>query len=270
LEILLRGLDLLETGGRLVYSTCSLNPVENEAVVAEALRRRAPQVSLISVDHLLSNLIFRRGLLIWKVKNNAEELGFFTSYEEVPLHRRKKIPPSLFPKDDLEALGIQKCIRILPHDQDTGGFFIAVFQKAQEKEASVEECTIKNENKIRRVSRLISDDPFERLSSVNMSLLKSIANFYGLDEELLCKHLMTRTSESSRVRKIYYLSDQVKSIVESSVGNLIRNSSVDDMEKFPYRVVHGGLRCFEAMDCKYQVECPYRLVFEGAPLIAPR
>jgi len=134
----------------------------------------------------------------------------------------------------------------------------------------VEECTIKNENKIRRVSRLISDDPFERLSSVNMSLLKSIANFYGLDEELLCKHLMTRTSESSRVRKIYYLSDQVKSIVESSVGNLIRNSSVDDMEKFPYRVVHGGLRCFEAMDCKYQVECPYRLVFEGAPLIAPR
>jgi len=66
-------------------------------------------------------------------QNNAEELGFFTSYEEVPLHRRKKIPPSLFPKDDLEALGIQKCIRILPHDQDTGGFFIAVFQKAQEK-----------------------------------------------------------------------------------------------------------------------------------------
>lgn len=38
-KILKRGLDLLEVGGRLVYSTCSLNPVEDEAVIADMLQK---------------------------------------------------------------------------------------------------------------------------------------------------------------------------------------------------------------------------------------
>lgn len=37
--IALRGVKLLKVGCEMVYSTCSLNPIENEAVVAEVLRR---------------------------------------------------------------------------------------------------------------------------------------------------------------------------------------------------------------------------------------
>jgi 16S rRNA C967 or C1407 C5-methylase (RsmB/RsmF family) len=36
-RILQRAMRMLEPDGRIVYSTCSLNPVENEAVIAAAL-----------------------------------------------------------------------------------------------------------------------------------------------------------------------------------------------------------------------------------------
>lgn len=42
LAILLRGLSLLKPGGRLAYSTCSLDPLQGEAVVAAALAQVAP------------------------------------------------------------------------------------------------------------------------------------------------------------------------------------------------------------------------------------
>lgn len=163
--IAMRGLSLLKIGGRMVYSTCSMNPIENEAVVAEVLRRCGGSVKLVDVSSELPQLIRRPGLKKWKVYDKST---WFVSYKDVPKFRGGAILPGMFPSgrldnsnrnvdmgdiangangnaedciqavenpvmpesvEEVSDLPLEHCMRIVPHDQNTGAFFIAVLQK---------------------------------------------------------------------------------------------------------------------------------------------
>eukprot|EP00976_Prorocentrum_cordatum_P103500 1193498-Prorocentrum_minimum.AAC.1 len=52
-RIAMRGAALLKVGGVMVYSTCSLNPTENEAVVAQILALSKGALTLENCDHLV-------------------------------------------------------------------------------------------------------------------------------------------------------------------------------------------------------------------------
>ncbi|KAI0217226.1 tRNA (cytosine-5-)-methyltransferase ncl1 [Massospora cicadina] len=123
-SILARGIQLLKVGGRLVYSTCSLNPLENEAVVASALNAFSGKIRLVDSSQMLPELQRCPGLTSWKVfiKKDVE----IKSYDELePADKKKKwAAPTLFPPE-------KWCIsiRIYPHLQNTGGFFVTVFEK---------------------------------------------------------------------------------------------------------------------------------------------
>jgi hypothetical protein len=119
---------MLKPGGRIVYSTCSFNPVENEAVVATVLRRFPGSLRLLNVDDQLPDLKRRPGLCTWKLMTKAGEI--FDTYDQMPDNLRRGLPPTLFTPERNTELELGRCIRVLPHHQNTGGFFIAVFEKS--------------------------------------------------------------------------------------------------------------------------------------------
>ncbi|KAF9678893.1 hypothetical protein SADUNF_Sadunf07G0083500 [Salix dunnii] len=164
IQIAMRGLSLLKVGGRMVYSTCSMNPVEDEAVVAEILRKCGGSVELVDVSSELPQLVRRPGVRKWKVRDKDLWLA---SHRDATKFQRCHILPSMFPSgksyvapankdlehkndaivisedgiqltedtstedliEEISDLPLERCMRIVPHDQNSGAFFIAVLQK---------------------------------------------------------------------------------------------------------------------------------------------
>lgn len=60
-RILRRATELLALGGRIVYSTCSINPIENEAVIHRMLAKANGALELVDVSGSLPGLKFKPG-----------------------------------------------------------------------------------------------------------------------------------------------------------------------------------------------------------------
>jgi NOL1/NOP2/sun family putative RNA methylase len=83
---------LLKKDGVLVYSTCTFSPEENEEVVDHAVRKHG-----LTVEGVGGEFISRNGLTGW--------------------HGKEYMPE------------VENAVRIYPHENDTGGFFLAKLRK---------------------------------------------------------------------------------------------------------------------------------------------
>ncbi|CDJ47430.1 Ncl1p, related [Eimeria brunetti] len=164
LSILYRGLQLLRVNGRIVYSTCSLNPLEDEAVIATVLSQQKGRVEIVDPPEL-PGLKWSKGKSAWLVPSppakdrpvtdgsspsNApgdRQTTFFRTFDEVPEELRHRIRPTMFPPLGADSMSLEKCVRVLPHHNNTGGFFVCCLRKVAELDAS--QIFISNKSKVR-------------------------------------------------------------------------------------------------------------------------
>lgn len=225
LNILDRGLNLLKPGGRLVYSTCSMNPIENEAVVAAALRKWGDKIRLVDVSSELPGLERRPGISSWTVYGKdmqIREPGADDVAETV-------FPPS---KEEAEKFHLDRSIRVYPHLQNTGGFFIVVFEKIEKftselKRNNAEEAEVASKKQKTDDGALkdttapkkkklpyTNEEPFMFLAPDNKELA-TCWPFYQFLDEFPKNCCLVRNSTGEAVNSIYFVAPIVRRILES-------------------------------------------------------
>lgn len=146
-RILVRALQMLKPGGRVVYSTCSMNPVENESVVAHAIERCGLEnVELLDCKDELPGLERKPGLKSWKVMDKQgrvwedwEQVEKFAAESKDKAIPGKLVSTMFAPKNS--EIPLERCIRVYAHQQDTGGFFIVALHKKKEFKVKPETWT---------------------------------------------------------------------------------------------------------------------------------
>ena len=115
----------------MVYSTCSIDPVENEAVIVELIQK-CPWMDVIEIDESnVDGLVWHQGLTAW---SPLDEQGKASEPpQDVPFFDERYLPPS----DDETLNALSKTRRLYPQDNNTGGFFVALLRHREDATLSL-------------------------------------------------------------------------------------------------------------------------------------
>jgi len=209
-SLLKRSLEVLKVGGICVYSTCSMNPIENEAVVGSVVEEFGQSVQILDQSHLFPGLKRHGGMCNWSVYDNPEEAFiYYPVYEAVPPVFRNRISSTMFPIT--KNIGLEKCMRFYPQDMNCGGFFVAVIQKMGESIPR---------NIIPKKMKNFGEDPFIPLvqHSLNDALL--IKESFGLGDDFPLNQLFIRNLQNWK--HVYMMSKSVSQIVSTLGSETLR------------------------------------------------
>lgn len=214
-------------------------------------------------------------------------MRLYASAEDVPDHLQRKVRASVFPPTAEEAAWMQlhKCMRCLPQDEDTGGFFVATLRKIPqapapsadtEVEVEVEEsegaggakeesqevaAAPKGGRQSRYAKKLIELKQWDEES------FAEVRDFFGL-EGVTADAFYTREDFSanggagnaagSNSKSIYYLPPSMRSVLQGDCGGRLKvvSAGVKVLERRGKTSFAGG------------GECGYRVLQDGIETMA--
>ena len=253
LKILERGCHLLKENGLIVYSTCSLNPVENEAVISELLSKYPESLELVDVSSKLSELKRNAGITHWKVMDKAGQL--YDSFDQIPSQFQEKFKPSMFPSCKIEQQNIHRCMRLYPHLQNTGGFFVALLKKTAPLGTAT--TTSQPNSFIPKQAKFdgFKEKPFILMNSPeDQNEITQIFDCFGIAPSTFPKNQYLVRSNEGKNRTIYYCSHEIQQIL-TATNEFGFNESL--------KIINTGIKGFsKSHTSNCQFEFPYRLHFE--------
>ena len=253
-----RALEMLEVGGRMVYSTCSFHPLENEAVVARLLQDMEGRLQLVEVKDMLPGLDYSPGLETWTPASKQGE--FYYSFDSCPPKIQAQIRPYMFPPtpSTTASLGLSKCVRVLPHKHNTGGFFVALLEKTgvcpwqEEGRKEVLEAnpaspsvTVPPPEKKKRFWGF-REDPFIYFKP-DEPIYPKIRDYFKLS--LPSTMFLTRCVDESKKNSVYFTTEKVRHVMENNVDRV--------------KIINTGVKAFVRCENKGAL-CDYRIAQEGA------
>jgi multisite-specific tRNA:(cytosine-C5)-methyltransferase len=316
-RILLRSLQMLKVGGRVVYSTCSMNPVENEAVISSAIERCGgiAKVRVLDCSSSLPGLKRYPGLKQWKIMDKTGRI--WSSWQEVEEAKTatdneesfSRLAEGMFPPTDSSEesrIPLERCMRVYPHSQDTGAFFITVLEKLSEirarpedsKKPKVTESSPKraldedeDEDSTEPASKKVKidgdDETIADLPPVEAIKAKTENGFDAPNikakgqqaYEEPFKYLAPDHPELVKIYEYYQLSERFprdRFMVRNATGEPVKaiyytSAIVRDIlnmnERKGMKFVMCGVRMFMKQDAQGQDICRWRIQSEGIPLL---
>ena len=212
-DILRRAIAVTKNGGRIVYSTCSLDPVENEAVVARALADG--KVSAIPARELLPGVPSESGVKDWPCLDDAGELAEWDPLDE------NLMPP----EDDGIASQLESCLRVWNDAIEGGGFFLAVLEKLPESRG------VGGPDRVPIPSPKPYVDPDSFPRPINQEWIDDLEKEWG----------SVPSSMWSRGKSLLWSTDEVRRIWDSDRTRKSGRELVPGERWRPLKVIHLGL-----------------------------